>query len=190
MPTQCKPLSFAFQGCRGRRVAAAFDGGAITSNAGVLLLREIDRSIGILDRVAGCFTDYRDPRLTEHSVGTLVRQRVMGITLGYEDLNDHDQLRHDPVLALLSGKLEGHRKDCAPLAGKSTLNRLEHAPPRGEPGRYHRIGHDADALQAVLLESFIDSWKGGRPSRLVLDIDTTDDEVHGRQEGGFYHGSC
>ena len=111
----------------------------------------------------------------------------MGITLGYEDLNDHDQLRHDPVLALLSGKLEGHRKDCAPLAGKSTLNRLEHAPPSGEPGRYHRIGHDADALQAVLLESFIDSWKGGRPSRLVLDIDTTDDEVHGRQEGRFFH---
>ena len=188
MPTQCKPLSFAFQGCQGRRVAAAFDGGAITSNAGVLLLREIDRSAGLLDQVAGCFTDYRDPRLTEHSVGTLVRQRVMGITLGYEDLNDHDQLRHDPVLALLSGKLEGHRKDCAPLAGKSTLNRLEHAPPRGEPGRYHRIGHDADALQAVLLDSFIDSWKGGRPSRLVLDIDSTDDEVHGRQEGRFYHG--
>ena len=188
MPTQCKPLSFAFQGCQGRRVAAAFDGGAITSNAGVLLLREIDRSVGLLDQVAGCFTDYRDPRLTEHSVGTLVRQRVMGITLGYEDLNDHDQLRHDPVLALLSGKLEGHRKDCAPLAGKSTLNRLEHAPPSGEPGRYHRIGHDADALQAVLLESFIDSWKGGRPSRLVLDIDTTDDEVHGRQEGRFFHG--
>ena len=123
MPTQCKPLSFAFQGCQGRRVAAAFDGGAITSNAGVLLLREIDRSVGLLDQVAGCFTDYRDPRLTEHSVGTLVRQRVMGITLGHEDLNDHDQLRHDPVLALLSGKLEGHRKDCAPLAGKSTLNR-------------------------------------------------------------------
>ena len=188
MPTQCKPLSFAFQGCQGRRVAAAFDGGAITSNAGVLLLREIDRSAGLLDQVAGCFTDYRDPRLTEHSVGTLVRQRVMGITLGYEDLNDHDQLRHDPVLALLSGKLEGHRKDCAPLAGKSTLNRLEHAPPSGEPGRYHRIGHDADALQAVLLESFIDSWKGGRPSRLVLDIDSTDDEVHGRQEGRFFHG--
>ena len=127
MPTHCKPLSFVFQGCQGRRVAAAFDGGAITSNAGVLLLREIDRSIGILDRVADCFTDYRDPRLTEHSVGTLVRQRVMGITLGYEDLNDHDQLRHDPVLALLSGKLEG-RKDCAPLAGKSTLNRLETRP--------------------------------------------------------------
>ena len=106
MPTQCKPLLFAFQGCGNRRVTAAFDGGAITSNAGVLLLREIDRSIGLVDRVAGCFTDYRDRRLTEHSVQTLVRQRVMGLALGYEDLNDHDELRHDPVLALLSGKLE------------------------------------------------------------------------------------
>ena len=111
MPTQCKPLSFAFQGCQGRRVAAAFDGRAITSNAGVLLLREIDRSVGLLDQVADCFTDYRDPRLTEHSVGTLVRQRVMGITLGYEDLNDHDQLRQEPcsgpALRQDRGTLEG-----------------------------------------------------------------------------------
>ena len=143
-------------------MTAAFDGGAITSNTGALLLREVDRSLGLLDRVAGCFTDYRDPRLVEHSVRTLVTQRVMGIALGYEDLNDHDRLRHDPVLALLSGKLEGRRKDCAPLAGKSTLNRLEQAPPRGEPGRYHRIGHDPDALQAVLLESFIDAWGDSR----------------------------
>ena len=188
MPTQCKPLLFAFQGCRGRKVTAAFDGGAITSNTGALLLREVDRSLGLLDRVAGCFTDYRDPRLVEHSVRTLVTQRVMGIALGYEDLNDHDRLRHDPVLALLSGKLEGRRKDCAPLAGKSTLNRLEQAPPRGEPGRYHRIGHDPDALQAVLLESFIDAWGDSRPARLVLDIDSTDDAVHGRQEGRFFHG--
>ena len=188
MPTQCRPVSFGFQGCRGRKVTAAFDGGAITSNTGVLLLREIDRSLGLLDRVAGCFTDYRDPRLVEHSVRTPVTQRVMGIALGYEDLNDHDQLRHDPVLALLSGKLEGHRKDCAPLAGKSTLNRLEQAPHGGEPGRYHRIGHDPDALQAVLLESFIDAWGDGRPARLVLDIDSTDDAVHGRQEGRFFHG--
>ena len=89
---------------------------------------------------------------------------------------------------MLAGKLEGRRQNCAALAGKSTLNRLEHAPPAGAPGRYHRIEHDADALQAVLLESFIDSWKGRRPSRLVLDIDSTDDEVHGRQEGRFYHG--
>jgi len=169
-------------------VTAAFDGGSITSNAGALLLREIDRSMGLVDQVAGCFTDHRDPRLTEHSIRTLVAQRITGIALGYEDLNDHDELRHDPLLALLSGKIKGRRKDCAPLAGKSTLNRLEHAPLGGEPGRYCKIDHDPDALQAVLLESFIDSWEGIRPSRLVLDIDSTDDEVHGRQEGRFFHG--
>ena len=114
----------------------------------------------------------------------------MGIALGYEDLNDHDELRHDPLLALLSGKLEGRREGCAALAGKSTLNRLEHAPRGGKLGRYHKIEHDPEALQAVLLESFIDSWKGRPPSRLVLDIDATDDEVHGRQEGRSYHGYC
>ena len=145
MPTRCKPLSLVFQGCRRRRVTAAFDGGSITSNAGALLLRETDRFVGLFDRVAACFTDHRDPRLTEHSVRTLVAQRITGIALGYEDLNDHDELRHDPLLALLSGKLEGRRKGCAALAGKSTLNRLEHAPTGGEPGRYHRIDHDPDA---------------------------------------------
>ena len=188
MPTHCKPLSFVFQACQRRRVTAAFDGGAITSNAGALLLREIDRFIGLFDRVAACFTDHRDPRLTQHSVRTLVAQRITGIALGYEDLNDHDELRHDPLLALLAGQLGGLRKDCAALAGKSTLNRLEHAPTGGEPGRYRRIDHDPDALQAVLVELFIDAWEGKPPSRLVLDIDATDDAVHGRQEGRFFHG--
>ena len=188
MPTQCKPFSFAFQGCQRRRVTAAFDGGSITSNAGALLLREIDRFVGLFDRVAACFKDHRDPRFTEHSLRTLVAQRITGIALGYEDLNDHDDLRHDPLLALLAGKLEGRRKRCAALAGKSTLNRLEHAPAGGEPGRYHKIDHDPDALQAQLVELFIDLWEGKPPSRLVLDIDSTDDEVHGRQEGRFFHG--
>ena len=188
MPTQCKPLSFAFQGCQRRRVTAAFDGGSITSNAGALLLREIDRFIGLFDRVAACFTDHRDPRLRVHSLRTLVAQRITGIALGYEDLNDHDDLRHDPLLALLAGRLEGRRKGCAALAGKSTLSRLEHAPVGGDPDRYHRIDHDPDALQAVLVESFIDAWEGKPPERLVLDIDSTDDEVHGRQEGRFFHG--
>ena len=189
MPTQCRPVSFGFQGCRGRKVMAAFDGGSITSNAGALLLRGTDRSIGLFDRVAACFTDRRDPRLTEHSVRTLVAQRITGIALGYEDLNDHDFLRHDPLLALLSGKLEGGRKGCAALAGKSTLNRLEHAPGDGRPERYHRIAHDPEALQALLTELFIESWPGRLPpSRLVLDIDATDDKVHGRQEGRSFHG--
>ena len=188
MPTHCKPVSLAFQGCQGRRVTAAFDGGSITSNAGALLLGKADRSTGLFNRVAGCFTDHRDPRLTEHSVRTLVAQRITGISLGYEDLNDHDDLRHDPLLALLSGKLEARRKDCAPLAGKSTLSRLEHAPAGGKPSRYAKIDHDPEKLQDVLIESFIDSWQGLPPSRLVLDIDSTDDEVHGRQEGRSFHG--
>ena len=119
-------------------MTAAFDGGAITSNAGALLLRRIDRSIGLFDRVAGCFTDGRDPRLTEHSVHTLVAQRITGIALGYEDLNDHDFLRHDPLLALLSGKLEGGRKGCAVLAGKSTLNRSNMRPGRASRGAITR----------------------------------------------------
>ena len=189
MPTQCRPVSFGFQGCRGRKVTAAFDGGAITSNGGALLLRETDRRIGLFDRVAACFTDGRDRRLTEHSVRTLVAQRIAGLALGYEDLNDHDSLRHDPLLALLSDKLEGGRKGCAALAGKSTLNRLEHAPGDGKPGRYHRIAHDPEALQALLTDLFIESWPGRLPpSRLVLDIDSTDDRVHGRQEGHAFHG--
>ena len=188
MPTHCKPVSLAFQGCQGRRVTAAFDGGSITSNAGALLLGKADRSTGLFNRVAAGFTDHRDPRLTEHSVRTLVAQRITGITLGYEDLNDHDDLRHDPLLALLSGKIEARRKDCAPLAGKSTLSRLEHAPAGGKPSRYAKIDHDPEKLQDVLAESFIDSWQGLPPSRLVLDIDSTDDEVHGRQEGRSFHG--
>ena len=187
MPTQCKPLSFVFQGFQRRRVTAAFDGGSITSNAGALLLREVDRFVGLFDRVAACFKDHRDPRLRVHALRTLLAQRITGIALGYEDLNDHDDLRHDPLLALLADKLEGRRKGCAPLAGKSTLNRLEHAPASGEPSRYHRIDHDPDALQALLVEMFIELWEGKPPSRLVLDIDSTDDEVHGRQEGRRFH---
>ena len=114
---QCRP-----------RVTAAFDGGSITSNAGALLLREIDRLVGLFDRVAACFTDHRDPRLRVHALRTLLAQRITGIALGYEDLNDHDDLRRDPLLALLADTLEGRRKGCAPLADKSTLQRLEHAP--------------------------------------------------------------
>ena len=123
-----------------------------------------------------------------HALRTLLAQRITGIALGHEDLSDHDDLRRDPVLALLADSLEGRRKGCAPLAGKSTLQRLEHAPADGKPGRYHRIDHDPDALRALLVELFIDLWEGKPPSRLVLDIDSTDDEVHGRQEGGRYHG--
>ena len=125
MPTDCSPALFEFPPVDGRQVVASFDGGAITSDAGALLLGQTDRAIRLTERFAACFADRRTPELVEHQVETLVMQRVVGIALGYEDLNDHDQLRHDPVLAVLAGKLEAQRSDCAPLAGKSTLNRLE-----------------------------------------------------------------
>ena len=126
MPTECSAGQLEFEALGSRRVTASFDGGAITSNAGALLLRQTDRMIGLSRQAAACFSDGRDQDQVEHSLETLVAQRVHGIALGYEDLNDHDELRHDPVLGLISGKLEARRSDCAVLAGKSTLNRLEH----------------------------------------------------------------
>ena len=125
MPTECSPDFFGFEPVEGRAVVAAFDAGAVTSDAGALLLGATDRTIRMMDRLASCFHDVRCPELIEHQVVTLVGQRVFGIALGYEDLNDHDELRHDPMLAVLSGKLAARREDCAPVAGKSTLNRLE-----------------------------------------------------------------
>src|SRR3954447_25550784 len=125
MPTQCNPDLFAFAPAEGRPVVVSFEGGAITSDAGALLLGATDRVLGLTRRLAACFKDSRDPAYTEHALETLVMQRVVGIALGYEDLNDHDQIRHDPVLAALANKLTASRSDCAPLAGKSTLNRLE-----------------------------------------------------------------
>ena len=125
MPTECRPDLFGFEPVEGREVVAAFDAGAITSDAGALLLGATDRAVRMMDRFASCFHDERRADLIEHEVATLVGQRVFGIALGYEDLNDHDELRHDPLLAVLAGKLEARREDCAPVAGKSTLNRLE-----------------------------------------------------------------
>jgi len=186
MPTECSPALFDFAAVETRRVVAAFDGGAITSNAGALLLGATDRAIGLVRRFAACFRDARAPERIEHEVATLVGQRVFGIALGHEDLVDHDQLRHDPVLAVLAGKLEARRPDCAPLAGKSTLNRLEHAP-AGEPGRYHRIGHDGAAIEALFVDLFLDAHRSA-PRQIILDLDATDVPLHGHQEGRFFHG--
>jgi len=126
MPTECNPALFDFLPVEGRQVVASFDGGAITSDAGALLLGQTDRALRLTERFAACFDDTRTAELVEHQVETMVMQRVVGIALGYEDLNDHDELRRDPVLAVLAGKLSAQRSDCAPLAGKSTLNRLAH----------------------------------------------------------------
>jgi len=186
MPTECSPALFEFAPVEGRAVVAGFDGGAITSDAGALLLGATDRAIGLVRRFAACFQDARSPERVEHGVATLAGQRVFGIALGHEDLVDHDQLRHDPVLAILAGKLEARRPDCAPLAGKSTLNRLEHAP-SGEPGRYHRIGHDGAAIEALFVDLFLDAHRSA-PRQVILDLDATDVPLHGHQEGRFFHG--
>ena len=186
MLTDCSPEQFNFAPVEGRQVIAAFDGGAITSDAGALLLGATNRAIRLVDRFAACFTDHRTAGAVEHRISTLVGQRVFGIALGYEDLIDHDQLRHDPVMALLAGKLKARRPECAPLAGKSTLNRLEHAP-AGEPSRYHKIGHDQSAIERLFVELFLDAHRSP-PKQIVLDLDATDDPIHGHQEGRFFHG--
>jgi hypothetical protein len=187
MPTECSPALFPFARVEGRRVVASFDGGAITSNAGALLLGATDRAINLVGRFAACFRDARMAERVEHDIATLVGQRIFGIALGHEDVVDHDQLRHDPVLAILAGKLAARRRDCAPLAGKSTLNRLEHAP-AGEPGRYHRIGHDAAAIEATFVDLFLDAHRKAPPKQIILDLDATDVPLHGHQEGRFFHG--
>jgi hypothetical protein len=176
---------FGFAPVEGRRVEASFDGGRITSDAGGLLVGMTDRALGLVDRLAQCFTDHRDPELIEHTVRTLVGQRVLGLTLGYEDLNDHDRLRHDPLLAVVLGKLEAKRSDCAPIAGKSTLNRLELS--RAEPTKYHKISHDGAAIESLLVDLFVEAHRRA-PDRIVLDLDATDDPLHGEQEGRFFHG--
>jgi hypothetical protein len=185
MPTECIPDLFGFAPVEGRRVEASFDGGMITSDAGGLLLGSTDRAIGLVDRFARCFTDHRDPELIEHQVRTLVGQRVFGLALGYEDLNDHDHLRHDPLLAVLLGKLEAKRSDCAPIAGKSTLNRLELSRP--EPTKYHKVSHDGAAIETLLVDLFVEAHRRA-PRQIVLDLDATDDPLHGQQEGRFFHG--
>lgn len=186
MPTDCTSQSLDFEACSGRRVVADFKGGAISTDAGGLLLREADRAIGLSERVARCFRDGRNPVLTVHTIKTLVSQRVHGIALGYEDINDHDDLRLDPVLGLLSGKLEEKRADCEVLAGKSTLNRLEQAPETGNP-RYHKISVDDEAMEAVFVDLYLAAHERP-PKRIILDLDATDDPLHGDQEGRFYHG--
>ena len=185
MPTECNPALFEFAPVEGRQVVAAFDGGAITSDAGALLLGETDRAIRLTERFTACFSDTRAVELVEHQVATLVTQRVVGIALGYEDLNDHDELRHDPVLAVLAGKLEAKRSECAPLAGKSTLNRLELG--RSEPTRYHKISHDPATIEQLFVDVFLDAHRRA-PEQITLDLDATDDPLHGHQEGRFFHG--
>ena len=185
MQAECSAARFEFAPVGRREVVGSFDGGAITSDAGALLLRGTDRAIGLVGRFAKCFIDRRNQDLIEHQLATLVGQRVFGIALGYEDLNDHDELRHDPVMAVLADKLEAGRSNCAPVAGKSTLNRLELS--RMEATRYHKIAHDLAAIENLFVTLFLEGHKTP-PGEIILDLDATDDPLHGHQEGRFFHG--
>ena len=184
MPTKCKSSQLEFEGFARRCVIADFQGGPMTSDAGTLLLRHTDRAIGLIDRVAACFVDDRMPELVEHQLPSMVGQRIVGVALGYEDINDHDDLRHDPVLALLSDRLEPRRKDCAVLAGKGTLNRLEHAP-SGIRNFFSSVDHAW--MERMLAHRIADPWIM-RLIRLWLRAGVMDDGVHtetleGTQQG-------
>lgn len=185
MQTECIADIFGFEAVEGRAVVAEFDGGAITSDGGGLLLGAADRAIRMVDRLASCFVDRRSQAHVEHSVATLVGQRIFAIALGYEDLSDHETLRHDPLMAVLAGKLKARRADCAAVGGKSTLNRLELSKP--EPSRYHKISYDAEAVDRLFVDLFLDAHRTA-PSQITLDLDATDDPLHGEQEGRFFHG--
>ena len=192
MQTQCTQIEFEFGKHYRRRVTARFDGGTISSDGGAILLREVDRRMKLLDRLAACFRDHRDAERSEHRVGELVSQRVYGLALGYEDLNDHDELRHDPLLALLAGKADptgGERKRDRDrgkaLAGKSTLNRLERATDGAD--RHKKIVCDFGAVDELLTDLYLEAHKRA-PRQIVLDLDATDTPLHGRQEGRFFHG--
>ncbi|HKB37291.1 MAG TPA: IS1380 family transposase [Gemmataceae bacterium] len=195
MTTECSNPTLTFQPLGTRDVLARFDGGAVTSDGGALLLGEAERLTGALRQCAACFTDYRDPDATEHTVLQLVSQRVYGLALGYEDLNDHDTLRLDPLLATLVGKTDPTGQDRfraqdrgKPLAGKSTLNRLELTPPDANAGsRYQKIVAHPEALERLFVDLFLQAHPAP-PTALVLDLDATDDPLHGHQEGRFFHG--
>ncbi len=199
MKTECSAKSLEFHPLGSRKIVARFDGGAITSEAGGLLLRSVEKATGILRQFARCFTDHRDPECIEHSVEGLTGQRVYGLCLGYEDLNDHDALRHDPLLAALVGKLDptGQNRKRArdrgkALAGKSTLNRLELTKEAakdsaGKTDRYKRIEVNPAAVEHLMVELFLQAHPRA-PLEIVLDLDATDDPIHGNQEGRFFHG--
>jgi hypothetical protein len=179
--TECNQSSLEFEGHFSRQVTARFDGGLQTSDAGSLLLRETDRRLNLLPRFAACFVDGRDAKRVDHPVLEMVSQRVYGKALGYEDLNDHEQLRHDPLLAVMAG-----REDTATaLAGKSTLNRLELSAKKED--RYKKVICDTEAVDRLLVDVFLDSYSEV-PDQIVLDLDSTDFAIHGRQEGRFFHG--
>lgn len=179
--TECIQSGFGFAACGKREVVAGFDGGTISSDAGSLVLRQTDQKLSLLKRFAECFLDGRQQDKVEHSIAEMVSQRIYGLALGYEDLNDHDQLRKDPLFGVLAGREDLDR----PLAGKSTLNRLELG--ADEPNRYKKITLRTEEADRLLGSVFIESHEKA-PGQIVLDVDATDLPLHGQQEGRFFHG--
>ena len=195
MKTQCTPEFLPFQAPLRREVLASFDGGAISSDGGGLLLGQVERGTGIVRQFAACFTDRRDPELIEHTLEQLIAQRIYGFALGYEDLNDHDQLRYDPLLATLVGKADPRGQDRVrardrgkALAGKSTLNRLELTPVGADrDSRYKKITAHSRPIEDLFVELFLQAYEQP-PEQIVLDLDATDNPLHGEQLGRFFHG--
>jgi hypothetical protein len=179
--TECNQSGFGFEACGRREVVARFDGGTISSDGGAFLLRQTDRRLNLLARLAECFLDGRNQEQVEHSILEMLSQRIYGLALGYEDLNDHEQLRNDPVFGVLAGREELD----APLAGKSTLNRMELG--AGAQDRYKKITFWKEAMDELLVKVFLESYPTA-PEEIVLDVDTTDLPLHGHQEGRFFHG--
>ncbi len=183
------PNQLNFGTIKGRKVIADFSGGRITSDAGIVLLAELDKKLKITTRFSQCFQDYRHLSYVDYTVRQLLAQRVYGIILGYEDVNDHDKIRHDPALAIALEKLNFLDSNKGILAGKSTINRLEYCPEtiiNQELTRYHKIEHNPQEIERAFVEIFLDSYKKP-PGQIILDMDVTDDQVHGNQEGAFFN---
>ncbi len=183
------PKQFRFEQPKSPPVVVNFNGGRVTSDAGLSLIAEIDRKLQITSQLAQCFQDYRKPNRIDHSIESLITQRIYGLVMGYEDLNDHEELRHDPMFALALGKRIELENESAILAGKSTLNRLEHCPEnveQGQDSRYHKIGHTPEEIESLFVKIFLESYSK-EPRQIILDLDVTDDLVHGNQEQVFFN---
>lgn len=191
--TDCNEPRWLFQDLGKRKVEVDFGGGYLSSDGGGLILRELERHSGLLRALGNCFVDHRDPRYVEHRLEELLAQRIQGLVLGYEDLNDHDQLRRDPLQALLCGKSDplgqdrpSPRDHGKALAAHSTLNRLELSA-EALDGRYRKIQAQPDKIEALLIQRGVKSIPR-RSAEIVLDFDATDDPLHGNQQGAYFHG--
>jgi len=194
--TDCSAQTYSFGQLDRRQVVTDFSGGQITSDGGLILIAKVDQHYRISERLADCFEDQRDPTRVQHKLSDLIAQRLYGLVQGYEDLNDHDQLRHDPMFGIAVGKLESEHPRCAPLAGKSTLNRLEqamHVEPDLSEQRYVKFSLKPQGIEHLLVEMFIEQEQQ-QPKQIILDMDVSDDPVHGTQEqacfNGYYDHEC